>query len=76
MPQTDYRPGDRVRIAVGPDTGLCGTVVENCPKSGGVLVRFKWSDGRERNGGLGYAEVEFWPLSAWERLIGPDVDFG
>jgi hypothetical protein len=70
---TDFQPGDRVRFRGYSDLGY-GTVTENCPGHGGCLVR---PDGQERAGGFGYQELELvLARTAWERIVGPNVDFG
>ena len=78
--RTDLRPGDRVRT-ISPDYhGLHGVIVKNCPDRGGYLVRAKDENGQEQTGGFGYEELEFIPgerpPTAWERIVGPEVDFG
>jgi hypothetical protein len=64
---------DRVLIR-GCSDHDAGIVTADVPEKMGCMVR---PDGCEHSYGWGYGELEVIPSrTAWERLVGPDVDFG
>ena len=72
---TKPKVGDFV-VILGCKEHSQGVVVRNVPEKRGCLVR---PDGCKHSFGWGYEELEVispLPPTAWERLAGPDVDFG